>query len=401
MPKYIYEARNANGKSYKGTLQAPSRERAQNLLRNNGLTPIKIYSSRWDAILSMNIGGRQVAAKELIVFSRQLGSMIAAGVPILEALKALVEETSNASFRRTLESVAYDIEGGASLSQSLAKYPDVFNLFFQGVVRTGEASGRLSESLATMADYLESNYVFTRKVKSAVVYPIFVISAVVVVVILMFVFVVPQLLTLFEEASVTLPLPTRILIGIVGFLKSFWLILVSLLVASVLLVRSYLRTEDGQYALSAVSLYLPGIKHLVGKIYLARLTSVLHTLFSSDVPVIESLSIAKDSLGNRVFQNLLAKTSQAVKDGASMSAVWQHEPHIPAMLTTMVSVGERSGNIDKTFGEANRFFRRDVEEILTSLTTFIEPILVIILAIGVAIIVAAILLPIYNLVMVL
>ncbi len=401
MPTFIYSARNAKGKIVKGTLESATLERAKNLLRNNKLTPVKISSSRWRSLLNMNIMRRSASAKELVLFSRQLSSMIAAGVPILESLRALITETSNASFRTTLESVAYDIEGGASLSQALSKHPEAFNLFFQGIVRTGEASGRLAESLGIMADYLESNYVFSRKVRSALVYPIFVIVSVIIVVILMFVFVVPQLIVLFEEASVQLPWPTRLLISTVDFVQSFWIAMIGLAVAIFFLGRSYLRTPDGQYALSAFALYLPGLKNIVSKIYLARMTSVLHTLFSSDVPVIESLSIAKDSLGNRVYQNVLSKTTQAIKDGANISAVWEQEPLIPNMLTTMVAVGERSGNIDKTFGEAYRFFRRDVDEILATLTTFIEPLLVIILAIGVAIIVAAILLPIYNLVLVL
>jgi type II secretory pathway component PulF len=401
MPQYSYRARTGDGKEVRGKLRAQTAERADALLRSHNLVPIEIEVSEDDSLLNRTVLGGHVNSKDLILFSRQMASMIRAGVPVLQSLYTLAKQVEKPAFQRLLQEMAYDIEGGESLSNAMTKRPEVFSLFFLGVVRTGEASGRLSQSLVIMADYIEQNYVFTRKVRSALMYPVFILTAVVLVIILMFAFVVPQLVALFAEADVQLPLPTRILIGLTNFAHNYWYVLVLVAVALGVLLRSYLKTPEGQYNLSTFVLRMPGLSSLFKKVYLARLTSILHTLFSSDVPVIESLKLAETSMGNKVYQTILGNTAAAIKDGSSMSAVWENEPYIPPMLTTMVGVGERSGEIEKAFSEANAFFRRDVEEILDTITVFIEPVLVIVLGMGVGVIVAAVLLPIYNLVLVL
>ncbi|MEX2054850.1 MAG: type II secretion system F family protein [Candidatus Andersenbacteria bacterium] len=402
MPQYSYRAKTVDGKEVRGKLTAQSSDRADSLLRSHHLAPIEIVVAKEDvSLLNRTIFGGKVTTRDLILFSRQIASMIRAGVPVLQSLQALAKQVEKPSFHTLLQEMAYDIEGGESLSVSMSKRPEVFSLFFLGVVRTGEASGRLSQSLVIMADYLEQNYAFTRKVRSALMYPVFVLTAVVIVVFLMFTFVVPQLVAIFVEAAVELPLPTRILIAITNFMTSYWYIVIVLVVVLGLVLRSYLKTPEGQYNLSTWVLHIPGLSTLFKKVYLARLTSILHTLFSSDVPIIESLKIAQTSMGNKVYQNILANTASAIKDGASISTVWEQEPYIPPMLTTMVGVGERSGEIDKAFSEAHGYYKREVAEILENVTVFIEPILVIVLGIGVGIVVAAVLLPIYNLVLVL
>lgn len=400
MPQYSYRARAADGKEVKGTLRAQTEERARALLIGHGLQPLQLEGAEAKSFLQRNVLAGGVSTKDLILFSRQLASMVRAGVPILQATQTMAKQVDKPTFKKLLQELAYDIEGGESLSSAMTKHPFVFSLFFLGVIRTGEASGRLSESLLIMAEYLENNYSFTRKVRSALMYPIFVITVVVIVVILMFLFVMPQLVALFAEADVQLPLITRILIGITEILQSYWYIFLLVFIALGIMIRSYLRTPEGQYNASTWVLRLPVISSLFEKVYLARMTSILHTLFSSDVPVIESLQLAEKSIGNKVYQKLLADTANAIKDGASISSVWEHEPYIPPMLTTMVGVGEKSGEIEKAFSEANDFFRRDVEEILNSVTVFLEPVLIIVLAIGVGFIVAGVLLPIYNLVLV-
>jgi type IV pilus assembly protein PilC len=401
MPQYSYRARNAAGKDVRGTLHAPSPERAEALLRSHQLTPIEVSSNTEGAWWQREIFSSRVRTKDLVLFSRQMSTMIRAGVPIVEALQSFTKQVQKPAFIRLIQEMVYDIQGGLSLSNSLGKHPDIFSLFYLGVVRTGEASGRLSESLEILARYLEQSYVFNRKVRSALMYPAFVLSAVVIIGAVMFMFVMPQLVALFSEANVQLPLPTRVLIAVTNFLTSYWYFVVASLVACGFLLRSYLRTPEGQYTVSSAVLHIPVFSQLFRKVYLARLTSILHTLFASDVPVIESLEIAESSIGNRVYQRILQRTVQAIKDGASVSTVWEEEPFIPPLLTTMVGVGERSGEIENAFKEANRFFQRDVDDMLDIITVFVEPILVIILGIGVGFLVAAVLLPIYNLVLVL
>lgn len=401
MPEYRYEVKNAKGQTVKGTLSAPNEGKARALISSHQLTLIKIAEHTTTSLLHRNVFGGNLNNKDLILFSRQLSTMIRAGVPIIEAIRALRHQVQKATFQSLLDDIAYEIEGGSSFSLALAHHANHFSLFFIGVVQTGEASGRLAESLDTLAIYIERSYVFNRKIKSALMYPAFVLTAVIIVIIITFYFVLPQLLELFSEAQVQLPLPTRILIAVTEFSQKYWYGILVVVGAFGLILRSYVSTPEGQYNVSAWLLRVPIVNELIQKVYLSRLTSIMHTLFSSDVPVIESLKIARESIGNKVYQRILSETAESVKNGSSMSATWAHEHYIPPMLTTMVGMGERSGEIEKAFAEASRFFNRDVDDILDSIATFLEPLLVIILGIGVGFIVAAVLLPIYNLVLVL
>lgn len=401
MSEFSYRAKTREGKQVRGKVQASDEQRATALLQSKGYEILALTAASGGSWLNKTVFGGGVGSRDLVLFSRQMASMIRAGVPVLEAVQTFRKQISKAGFRVLLDDIAYDIEGGESLSNSLARHPGVFSLFYLGVIRTGEASGRLSEALETIADYVEQNYQFNRKVRSALTYPIFVLTAVVIVVVIMFSFVVPQLVILFDEAAVELPLPTKILLAVNNFGHDYWYVVALVALALGILGRQYLRTPEGQYTISSWALKLPLFSQLFKKVYLSRLTSILSTLFASDVPVIEALRIARSSTVNRVYQQILDDTAGAVKNGATVSSVWEHEPFIPPILTTMVGVGERSGEIEAAFKEAHDFFQRDVEEMLDSVTVFLEPVLVIILAIGVGIIAAAVLLPIYNLVLVL
>ena len=326
--------------------------------------------------------------------------MIQAGVPIIETLKALQKQSRKEKLTKIIGELVYDIEAGESFSLALSKHSTTFTPFILGIVRIGEASGKLGSSLDAIANQMEEEYTFQRKVRAALIYPIFVLILVIVLVLIMFTYVLPQLVALFADAKVQLPLTTRILIGITNFLITYYGILISVAVSLGLLFRSWIRTAEGRYTFSTMMLSIPLFKEIIQKVYLARMTSVLATLFASDVPIIEALTLTKDSVGNRVYQRILDDTIQSVKDGASISYVWGNEPYIPAMLTTMVSVGERSGEISKSFTLANKFFARDVKDILETITILLEPLLIIILGIGVGIIVGSVLLPIYDLVLV-
>ncbi len=400
MAKFVYRARTADGKLVKGTLRAASQERAIVLLRSHNLNPIEVVAGEEPSFLNRTIGN-SVGTKDLILFFRQSASMISAGVPILQALQALVKQVTKTKFKRIIEDMVYDVEAGESLSIAMSKHEGTFSPFVLGVVRTGEASGRLSTSLATVGDHLEQDYNFTRRVRAAMIYPIFLLIVVVVLALLMFTFVLPQLVALFADAGVQLPLPTRILIAVTNFFSHYWILITALVLVLGFLLRSYLKTPEGRYNVSTLVLRLPIIRRLFQKIYLARLTSVLHTLFTSDVPALESFELAKEAVGNRVFQRIMDDTIKAIKDGASISLVWQHESNIPPMLTTMVAVGEKSGEVGSAFNQASVFFRRDVDSILDSITVLLEPVMILIMGVGVGVVVGAILLPIYNLVLVL
>lgn len=351
------------------------------------------------SFLSRPILRGRVKTKELVLFARQLGTMIEAGVPIVQSLQAVLKQLTKPLFRQVLQDIISDIRGGESLSQALTKHPKIFPPFFLGLVRTGEASGRLAEALGALADYLEHEHVFQRKLIGALVYPAMILGVMIVVTLILFAFVLPQLSKLFADSNVPLPLPTRIVLGVVKFSNGYWYYVLAFAIIIFLLARSYFRTPDGRFMASTLLLRLPLIQGLFQKVYLARLTAMLHILLKSDVPLLESLSLTEGAVSNKVYQKILRDTSAAVKDGSLISAVWEHEPFIPPLLSTVVNVGERSGKIAAGFGEANRFFQREVEELLNTVNTLFEPIMVILLGIGVAIVVSAVFLPIYNLVL--
>lgn len=402
MTQFSYRARTPEGQLTRGTLRAGTPDRAAALLRSHGLLPVDIQPLVGEGgIFSRNIFGGPLSRKDLILFSRELSSMIQAGVPVLQSLRAMQQQIDKPSFRDVVRDVSYGVESGESLSAALSRHPKVFNPFFLGVVRTGEASGRLSQALEVLASQIEQEYAFLQKIRASLIYPIFVLSVVVLLSLIMLIFVLPQLTTLFSEANVALPLPTRVLVTVAEFLRRFWLLVILCVIALLFLARSYAKTPEGQYLVSSTLLRLPFIRQLLQKVYLARLTSVLQTLFESGVPVLQSLSLARDAIGNRVYRRILNDTIKAVRDGASLSSVWSHEPFIPPLLSTMVGVGEKSGNVSRSFAEAHRFFQRDVDTILATITVLIEPLLIVFLGIGVGFIVAAVLLPIYNLVLVL
>ncbi len=400
MPTFTYRARQANGALTRGSLRAANEDRATSLLRSHELTPVSIERVDEESWMKKSVVPSRVGTKDLIVFFREAASMIQAGVPIIETLQALQKQARKESLAKIIREVIYDIEAGESLSIALSKHAATFNQFTLGIIRTGEASGKLGFALNAIANQMEEEYGFQRKVRAALIYPAFVLVLVVVLVMVMFIFVLPQLVGLFADANVQLPLATRVLIAVTNFLTKYWIILLTIATALGLLFRSWIRTQEGRYTLSTFMLRMPVFSTIIQKVYLARMTSVLATLFESDVPVIESLTLARESMGNKVYQRILNDTIQSIKDGASISYVWGHEPYIPVMLTTMVSVGERSGEISKSFQQANRFFARDVADILETITILLEPVLIILLGIGVGIIVGSVLLPIYNLVLV-
>jgi type II secretory pathway component PulF len=339
-------------------------------------------------------------ARDIIILSRELATMIKAGVPLVQAFEMLIRQSTKPILTHALEDIARSIEGGNSLSMALSRHPQLFNSFYLGVIQSGEASGRLTHSFETLADFQEQDYIFRRKIQTALTYPAVILVAIIIVMIIIFAVIMPQLVQLFADAEVQLPWATRLVIGLADFFRSFWYVLFFLSLILFVIGRSYARTPEGSYVISSTLLRIPGLSGLLKKMYLTRLTSVLHTLFDSDVPVIETLKLARKSMNNKVYERIMTNTLHGVKNGATISSLWEREPHIPPLLIAIVSVGERSGELSQAFAQAQTFFVRDVDNALNTIAILLEPIMVILLGIGVTIIVASVLLPIYNLVLV-
>ncbi len=400
MPEYSYRARTRLGRVTKGTVKAASPERASEMLAEHGLVPLEIQDVRELAFWKRDIKFGGVRTRDRAIFARELATMIEAGIPILQALRILGQQTDSARLADILRNVSYEVEGGSLLSNALEKYARDFSEFFVSMVRSGEASGQVSKALLSLAEHEERDAELVRKVRTALLYPAFVLVMMVVLVLIMANFVMPQLTQLFEEAHVALPLITRVFLGVTLFLQRFWWFVLLFLGIVVYITMSYLRTQEGKYNASAFVLRLPLLSTLLRKLYLARFSGALQTLLEAEVPVVRALLIARDVIANRVYQNIIERTAEDVKNGSTISQALEKYPDIPMMVSAMIGVGERSGQLGQAFGNVHRLYRRDVDDALSNLTVLIEPIVIVVIGIGVAFLLAAVLLPIYSLIQV-
>lgn len=398
MPEYSYRARTRLGRVTKGTVKAVSPERASEMLATHGLIPLELQDVRelrfWKR--ELKIGG--VRIRDRAIFARELAVMIEAGIPILQALRILAQQTESARLADILRNASYEVEGGSSLSNALEKYPKAFSEFFINMVRAGEASGQVSHSLHALAEHEERDAELLRKVRSALLYPSFVLTTMVIIMIVMATFVMPQLAELFKESNVPLPLLTRILLAVTSFVQAYWWFVLAFLGVAGYFIASYLKTPEGQYNVSTLVLRMPLFGGLARKLYLARFSGALQTLLDAEVPVVRALLIGRDVLTNRVYQQIIERTAEEVKNGGTISQALERYPDVPMMVSAIVSVGERSGQLGAAFGNVHRFYRRDVDDALSNLTALVEPVVIVLIGIGVAFLLAAVLMPIYGLV---
>lgn len=398
MPEYVYRARTRSGGVTRGKVKAPSAERASTMLAEHGLLALDVTDIKELRFWRRDFSFRRVRARDRAVAARQIGTMVQAGIPILQALRIVVQQTENTKLAGILQSVSYDVEGGSSLSDALAQHSMVFSEFFVSMVRAGEASGKVASTLEALAEHEERDAAVMRKVRSAMVYPAFVVAALFALVIVMMVFVMPQLIEFFREANVPLPLLTRIMIGATNILIGYWWFFLLFLGVALYLVAGYLRTAEGQYNFSAFVLRLPVFNRVLRKLYLARFAGAMQTLLVADVPVVRALLIGRDVLTNLVYQRIIERVAEDVKNGSSIAQALERHPEVPLMVSAMVSVGERSGQLGASFGIVQKFFQRDVDDLLASLTTLLEPALIVAVGLAVGAVILGIMMPMYSLV---
>ncbi len=396
--KYTYEARTPDGTMKTGTVEAPSREAALSLLQAENLLALSLQEDTGGISLHTEIKLlSRVKTEEIVVFSRQLAVLFEAQVPLLSALHSLGEQTDNPKFRRIITEVADKVDAGTPLSDALAGYPKLFSDFYVSVVRAGEASGRLQEVLAYLADHEEKNYDLNRKVRGALIYPVFVVGAILLVGATMMIFVVPQITTIFEETGNQLPFITRVVIGISDFLIGFWWLLILLLIGGGYGLHKYFKTPRGRNVRDTLLLNIPIFKNLFRKMYLARFSENLSTLIKGGIPILQSLNITATVVGNTVYEATIREAASVVERGGSMSQVLGENKYVPRLVVQMVAVGESSGQLDDILEKVAHFYQRDVDDLVNNLAEIIQPVLILLLGVGAGILVAAILLPIYNL----
>jgi len=396
MAIFDYRAKNPLHQTVEGAVVAPSESVAYDTLREKQLTIITLRE-RAKSTKFFNINFfKRVSVKEQVIFARQLSVMISANVPIVRALRILVRQTKNVHFKMILSDVLDEVDGGAKLSAAMARYPQVFNNFFVSMIRSGETTGKLDEVLIYLADQREKDYGIISRVRGAFIYPAVVLFAVVAVGVVMVVFVLPKLLEVFKEGGAELPVTTRALIAVSDFLRFRWYVVVLALIALVAGFIWWRRTPGGRRALDIIKLRLPIAGKIFTMIYLTRFSRTLSTLLTSGVPISQALEITAEVVGNHTYQDIIARTIKEVEDGNSITTVFVKSKAVPLMLSQMMSVGEQSGRLDQVLIKVAQFYENELDALVRNLVSLIEPIILLLMGVGVGFMVSSVLLPIYN-----
>lgn len=396
MAIFRYKAKNAKGRTKSGLDVAMSEADLSQRLRRQNLDVISIAAADNSLEAKLNLLLNKPKGKDLAVFSRQFAVMISANVPIVESLVILIEQTSNFKLKQVVAEVAFEVTAGSLLSDSLGKHPRIFDNFFINMVKSGEASGKLDEVLEYLADQTERSYDTASKVKGAMIYPVFVLIAMVVVGIVLMVKILPSLTGMLQESGMDLPVTTKIIIATSDFLVNYlWLVIV-LVIGLVFLVRLYLKTDKGRRNWDSLTLRIPIFGKLVNYVVLTRFTRSLGTLLKGGVTITKSLEVVSGVVSNKVYEDIILRTLQSIKDGNPLSTVMNAESIVPKMVPQMISVGERTGKLDVVLDSITGFYTREADKMLANLSSLMEPIIMVIMGIGVGIMVAAVIMPMYS-----
>lgn len=393
MPTYQYNAKDKNGRSVVGTLDAPSEAEAANLLHNKELLVLALKETKKKALTSK---GARVKLDELVVFSRQLATMIDAGIPLVQALGILVEQIDNKGLRNVVAIVRQDIEAGMSFCDALAKHPSVFSELYVNMTKAGEASGMLNEVLDRLSSYLEKASALNRKVKSSLVYPAVVVTMAMLITAVLLLKVVPTFKGIFDSLGGTLPLPTRILIGVSDLLKSFFIPTAAILFILGFLFQRYIATEKGRYNFDAQKLRLPVLGALFRKVAVAKFSRTFSTLIKSGVSVLNALDIVGKTAGNKMVEKSVSNCRTAVREGESIAQPLSKGNVFPPIVCRMIGVGEQTGQLEKMLTKIADFYDEQVDAAVSSLTSLIEPLVIAVLGVVIGGIVISLFLPIFK-----
>ena len=396
MQAFKYSATNQDNKTVSGLVEAESEEAAIDLLKDKHLNIVSLEKTKAGGFgnFSIVIGG--VKAKELVAFSRQFSVLISANVALVQSLKLLTEQASNVKLKMAISEIADDIDEGARLSDALGKKPHIFSKFYVNVVRSGETSGKLDEVLNYLADELEKDYDMTSKIKGAMIYPAFVFCGLTAVGVIMMVFVVPKLTAVLIETGAELPMATKILVAVSDFLAGFWWLVLIVLIGLIVGFKIVKKIPAFKKVIDRILLHLPIFGRLFRLIYLVRFTRSLHTLLVGGVNISKGLLIVSEVVENQVYKDLILATKKEIEDGNSISTVFSNSKEIPNMVSQMMSIGEKTGKLDVILERITDFYGREINNMVANLMTLMEPIIMVVMGIGVGLMVAAIILPMYQ-----
>jgi type IV pilus assembly protein PilC len=396
---FIYEAITNTGEKKKGTVDAASKDLAIVAIQRRGLIVsfINEDTAKRGFLGGLPfLGNKKISMKDIVIMSRQMATLFESQVSALKAFDLLSTNTENKALIKVLEQSAEDIKSGVSISGALSKHKEVFSDFYVNMVKSGEESGKLTQTFSYLADYLDRQYQLTSKTKNALIYPGFVIGVFILVMIMMFTFIIPKLAEVIKESSSEIPFFTKMIMKMSELFVDygiFALIAVGIFIAYLV---HYSRTPAGGMHLDRLKISIPIFKNIYTKLYLSRIADNMNTMLSSGIPIVHSIELTSAVVGNRVFEQVLKDTSEAVKSGSSLSDAFGRHPEIPPIMSGMIRVGEETGSLGNILKTLGHFYSREVNEAVDTFVGLIEPMMIVILGLGVGVLLASILMPIYN-----
>lgn len=397
MPIFKYQAKDAAGRTKSGRIVSLSESEVILKLRKQELNDIVVANVTNTFFSKFLRFIAPIKSKDLVIFSRQFSIMVAANLPIMESLVILVDQTNNLTLKNMIADIAFEIDSGSFLSDSFAKRPKIFSKFFVNIIRSGESSGKLDEVLNYLADEMEKKYDIVAKIRGAMIYPTFILAALVGVGVVLMVYIIPNLTIILTETGAALPLSTRLVIGASNFLTHYLVFIIIALIGLGVALHFYLKTYNGRRQLDILKLRLPVFGRLFKYIYLMHFSRSLSTLLKGGVAITRSLEIVADVVGNTIYKELILETLESINDGNPLATVFEASDYIPKMVPQMIAVGERTGKVDSVLDRISAFYTRESANMLDNLSKLMEPLIMVIMGAGVGIMVAAVLLPMYNL----
>jgi len=395
---FKYHAIDQDGQERDGTIEAPSQEIAVSALQQRNLVVSVIESAEKRSLLEFNLPFfDKVSHKEIVIMSRQIATLFEAQVSALRVFRLLASEVDNLKLATVLSTVGDDLQGGSPISKALARHPKVFTPFYVNMVRAGEESGKLSETFVYLADYLDRSYDLASKAENALIYPAFVIIVFFGIMSLMLTMVIPKISAILVDSGQEVPIYTSIVIGFSNFLVQYGIFLFIALVAGGVYLWQFGKTERGRLILDSLKLGIPYVGDLYQKLYISRIADNFATMLLSGISVVEAIHITGSVVGNAAYTVVIEEVATDVKDGSSISDALGKHPEIPGIMVAMTKVGEETGELGKILSTLAKFYNREVVNAVDTLVGLIEPVMIVLLGVGVGILLAAVLIPIYNL----
>src|SRR5437870_3399327 len=397
MPLFTYTARALKGYLVNHKIDLPTRDDVIAHLRKNRLVVVQVRAAPKEFKFSFNLGGG-VKIRDVVVFTRQFSTMINAGLPLVQALDILSQQTENKILADTTRQVVYDVESGQTLADALRKHPKAFSDLYVNMVAAGEAGGILDTILIRLAEFLEKNDAIVRKVKGAMIYPGVILSVAVIAIAVLLIFVIPTFQNMFASVNLQLPLPTRIVIGASNVLKQYWWAIIGAIGAGVFGLNRYYQTAPGRLQIDTLLLKLPVLGDVLRKSAVSRFTRTLGTLISSGVSILDGLEITAKTAGNRVIQDAIMESRASIAGGETISAPLKKSAVFPPMVISMIAVGEQTGGLDEMLTKIADFYDEEVDAAVSGLLALMEPMMIVFLGVVVGGMVVSMYLPIFDMV---